>query len=153
MTQAWNILHVLAMFIAFAFTTGIGIFVTILARGTDVRVIRTATRVAGPLLNAGAIIFVLGVVLGFATAGAIGFSMSSKWLVITYFLVIVLLVVGIGVHRMWVERLHRAAIASPDDSPSPELRSVIDDRGVMIAGPVSGLLWIAIIALMILRPM
>jgi len=153
MTQAWNILHVLAMFIAFAFTTGTGIYLTALSKSGDVRVIRQATSVAGPLLNAGTILLVLGILFGFATAGAIGFSMSSKWLLITYFLVVVLLVVGVGVHRAWAARLRRAALASPDDSASPELRSVIDDRGVMIAGPVSGVLWISIIVLMILRPM
>jgi uncharacterized membrane protein len=154
MTQAalWNILHILAMFIAFAFTTGVGIFLTALARTGDVRTIRAAVKVARPLLTAGAVILVLGLIFGFATAAAIGFSLTAKWLIIAYVLVVLLLVVGIGIHRMWAERLAAAAAASPEEHASPQLTAVIDDRGVSLAGPISGLLWIALIAVMILRP-
>lgn len=148
----WNILHILAMFVAFGFTTGVGIFLTGIARSGDVRTIRAATSVARPLNTAGAIVLLVGIIFGFATAAAVGFSLTSKWLVIAYVLVILLLFIGVGVHRMWAERLAKAAAASPDDHASPELAAVIEDRIVQLAGPISGLLWIAIIAVMVLRP-
>jgi uncharacterized membrane protein len=148
----WNILHILAMFVAFAFTTGIGIFLTAIAQTRDVRTLRRASSIARPLLTAGGVVFGLGVIFGFATAAAIGFSLTAKWLIIAYALVLLLLVIGIGLHRMWAERLAKAAAASPDDRASPELLAVIDDRGVRLAGPISGVLWIAIIAIMVLRP-
>lgn len=148
----WSILHILAMFVAFGFTTGVGIFLTAIAQRGDVRTIRMATSIARPLLTAGGVLLGLGVIFGFATAAAIGFSLTSKWLIITYVLVVLLIVTGVAVHRMWAERLAKAAAASPDDQASPELQAVIADRGARIAGPISGLLWIAIIATMVLRP-
>jgi len=102
----WNILHVLAMFIAF----------------------------------------------GFTTAASEGFSLTSKWLVTTYLLAALLIVVGIGLHQRWMRRLVAAAAASPEDHASAELMAVINDKIVRAAGPVSGLLWIALIALMVLKP-
>jgi uncharacterized membrane protein len=148
----WNILHILAMFVAFGFTTGVGIYLTALAASGDVRLIRAATRGARPLQTAGAVVLLVGVIFGFATAAAIGFSLTAKWLLIAYVLLILLLVIGVGVHRMWAERLAKAAAASPDDHASPELQAVIDDRFVRLAGPLSGLLWIGLVAMMVLRP-
>jgi len=148
----WIILHVLAMFIAFAFTTGVGVYLSAIADTLDVRTIRTAVRIARPLQTAGISILLIGVVFGFATAGAVGFSLTSKWLIEAYVLVALLLIVGLGIHQTWIARLARAAAASPDDHASPELATVVADRLVRIAGPVSGLLWIALIAIMILKP-
>lgn len=148
----WNILHILAMFVAFAFTTGMGVFVIGIARAGDVRAIRTAVSVARPFNTAGAVILILGVVFGFATVAAIGFSFTSKWLLIAYVLVILIVAIGLGVHRAWMERLAKAAATSPNDHPSPELAALIDDRMNAVAGPISGLLWIAVIAIMVMRP-
>jgi hypothetical protein len=148
----WTILHVLAMFIAFGFTTGVGILITAIAQRGDVLAIRGAVGVGRRLQTAGSLVLLLGVIFGFATTAAIGFGLTSKWLLITYALVILLLVLGVGVHRAWFGRLEKAAAASPDDHASEELKAVIDDRMARLAGPASGLLWIAIIALMVLRP-
>ena len=148
----WTILHILTMFVAFAFMTGTGIMLNAISRTRDVRAIRAAVNVGRPLTAAGSIVLLLGVVFGFATAAAIGFSLTSKWLLIAYVLVFLLVLIGIGVHRVWAERLAKAAAASSDDHASPELQAVIDDRLNAAAGPVSGLLWIAAIAIMVLRP-
>src|ERR1700694_4863206 len=88
----WNILHVLAMFIAFAFTTGVGVYLTAIAGSLDVRAIRTTVRIARPLQTVGISILLIGVVFGFATAGAVGFSLTSKWLIEAYVLVALLLI-------------------------------------------------------------
>jgi hypothetical protein len=94
----------------------------------------------------------IGIAFGFATAGAIGYSLTSKWLIIAYVLVALLLIIGVGLHRAWAERLAKAAAASPDDRASAELSAVIDDPVVRLAGPISGLLWIGLIAVMVLKP-
>ena len=151
-TAYWNILHVLAMFVAFGFTTGVGIFLTMIARAGDVRTIRAAASVARSLNTAGAVMLLIGIAFGFATAGAIGYSLTSKWLIIAYVLVALLLIIGVGLHRAWAERLAKAAAASPDDRASAELSAVIDDPVVRLAGPISGLLWIGLIAVMVLKP-
>lgn len=148
----WIILHVLAMFTAFAFTTGVGVYLTAIANTLDVRAIRTAVRIARPLQTSGISILLIGVVLGFAAAGAAGFSLTSKWLIEAYVLVVLLVVVGFGIHQTWIARLAAAAAASPDDHASPEVARVVGESLVRVAGPVSGLLWIALIAVMILKP-
>jgi uncharacterized membrane protein len=148
----WNILHVFAMFVAFAFTVGVGIYLTAIADTKDVRTIRAAAKIARPLQIAGAVVLLAGVIFGVATANTMGFSLESRWLSEAYVLVGLLFIVGVGVHQSWTARLSRAANASPDDHASPELAAVLGDRLVRIAGPVSGLIWIALITLMIVRP-
>ena len=148
----WEILHILAMFIAFAFTTGVGILMTAIAQRGDVRTIRTAVKVARPLQIAGTVVLVVGIVFGFGAAAAVGYDLATKWLVIAYVLVVLLLIVGVGMHAAWSMRLARAADASPEDHPSAQITAVLGDRLVAAAGPASGLLWIALIAVMVLRP-
>jgi hypothetical protein len=148
----WIVLHVVAMFLAFAFTTGVGIHVSAIADTRDVRAIRAAVRIAGPLQTAGIIIMLVGVIFGFVSAASMGFSLTSKWLIDAYVLLAVLLFIGVGVHRTWLLRLARAASVSSDDHPSPELTAIVADRFVRAAGPISGILWIALITVMIVKP-
>jgi uncharacterized membrane protein len=148
----WEILHILAMFIAFGFTTGMGILMTTIVQRGDVRTIRTALKVARPLQIAGSIVLVVGIVFGFGAAAAVGYDLTTKWLVIAYVLAALLLIFGVGIHAAWSIRLSKAAEASPEDHPSAELTAVLGDRLVAAAGPISGLLWIALIAVMVLRP-
>ncbi|MBV9103786.1 MAG: hypothetical protein JO060_09345, partial [Candidatus Eremiobacteraeota bacterium] len=63
-----TILHILAMFVAFAFTTGVGILAVAVANSGDVRTIRVMTRVVTPFLRAGTWILLAGVIFGFGTA-------------------------------------------------------------------------------------
>ena len=146
------LLHIVAVFVAFAFTTGVGIALTAIANAGDVRALRTAVRVMRPFNAAGGIMLLVGVILGFGAAQMAGFSLGSTWLIVTFIAVALLLVFGFGVHMPWVAKLRAAAAASPEDKPSAELQALIDDRFVRAAGPISGLLWIVILAMMVLRP-
>jgi hypothetical protein len=143
--------HVLAMFIAFAFTVGVGITATAVANTRDVRAIRAATKIAQPLQLTGGIMLLVGAIFGFAAASSTGFDLGSRWLVVGYVCLGLLWLIGFGVHRTWLVRLSRAAAASPDDKPSAEVEALLDDRLVQAAGPVSGLIWIAAIASMVLK--
>ena len=146
------LLHVLVVFTAFAFTTGVGIALTAIADTRDVPAIRTAVRVIRPFNAAGAILLIVGVILGFGAAQMSGYPLTSLWLKVTFVAVALLLYSGLGVHQPWTGRLRAAAAASPDDRPAADLQAVIDDKFVRAAGPISGLLWIVIIAMMVLRP-
>ena len=147
-----TILHILAMFVAFAFTTGVGILAVAVANSGDVRTIRVMTRVVTPFLRAGTWILLAGVIFGFGTASAEGYALGSKWLITAYVLVILIFGIGAGVHQAWLRRLASAAAASPEDQRSAELVAVTQDRTARIAGPISGLLWIAVIVVMVLKP-
>ena len=81
-----------------------------------------------------------------------GFPLASLWLIVTYVAVLLLLVFGIGIHSPWIGKLSAAANASPDDKPSPELTALLDDRFVRAAGPLSGIMWIVILAMMVFKP-
>ena len=146
------LLHILAVFVAFAFTTGVGIALTAIAASGDVRTIRTATRVLRPFNIAGGILLLVGVIVGFGAAQMAGFPLASLWLIVTYVAVLLLLVFGIGIHSPWIGKLSAAANAIPDDKPSPELTALLDDRFVRAAGPLSGIMWIVILAMMVFKP-
>jgi uncharacterized membrane protein len=146
------LLHIVAVFIAFAFTTGVGIALTAIANTGDVRALRTAVRVMRPFNAAGGILLLVGVILGFGAAQMAGYTLGSTWLLVTFVAVALLFVFGFGVHMPWIARLRVAAAASPDDTPSADLQALIDNRFVRAAGPISGLLWIVILAMMVFRP-
>ncbi|HEY7993999.1 MAG: DUF2269 family protein [Candidatus Eremiobacterales bacterium] len=143
--------HVLAMFIAFALTTGTGIFMAQTLETEDVNVVRTATRVNRRLGMIGGISLLIGLILGFAIAGEAGFSMTSTWLIVTYVCVVILLVLAFGVLMPYIARLSAAAEASGQQA-SPELRALLANPIPRTAGPLAGLMWITIIAMMVLKP-
>ena len=143
--------HVLAMFIAFALTTGTGIFMAQTLETEDVNVVRSATRVNRRLSMIGGISLLIGLVLGFATAGQAGFSMTSTWLIVTYVCVAILLVLAFAVLTPFVNRLSAAAEASGPQA-SPELKALLANPTPRVAGPLAGLMWIIIIAMMVLKP-
>jgi hypothetical protein len=145
-------LHVLSVFIAFALTTGVGIASTAIANTRDVRAIRATARIAQPLQAAGATLLVVGIVFGFLSARSAGYDLSSPWLAAGFASAVLILVIGIAVHRVWFLKLAKAAAASPDDRASAEVDAIIDEKLARAAGPVSGLLWITAIAMMVFKP-
>jgi hypothetical protein len=144
-------LHVLFVFIGFSLSSGVGMLVQMVVRTGDVRAIRAAARAARPLHIVGGVMLLLGIVFGFATAAVQGFGLTSPWLVITYVLVAILLILVAAFIAPWSARVERAAANSPDDTPSPELAAAIHSP-TAIAAPLAGLFWIAIILVMVLKP-
>ena len=143
--------HVLAMFIAFALTTGTGIYLAQIIQTDDVGIIRAATRVNRRLSMVGGISLFIGLILGFAIAGQSGFSMTSTWLIVTYVCVVILLILAFGVLMPAVARLSAAAEAS-GAQPSAELKALLANPAIRAAGPLAGLMWLVIIAMMVLKP-
>jgi len=143
--------HVLAMFIAVALTAGTGIFLALAIASEDVNVVRVATRVNRRLGMIGGISLLIGLILGFAVAGQGGFSMTSTWLLVTYVCVAIVLILAFGVLMPHSARLSAAAEAS-GAQPSPELKALLANPAPRIAGPLTGLMWVIIIAMMVLKP-
>lgn len=143
--------HVLVMFFAFAFTAGSGVFMAVVTMTEDVNVIRAATRVNRRFGMIGGILLLVGLILGGALAGEMGLSMTATWLIVTWICVVILLIVGFAVLMPHVAQISKAAQASGPQM-SPELKAVLSNPAGRIAGPIGGLMWIIIIAMMVLRP-
>jgi len=94
----------------------------------------------------------LAAALGFAAATVLGYPLTSRWLVIAYILVALLLVDGFGERLPWVKAVRAAALASPDDRPSGELKALIESPRAKIGGPLSGVLWLAVVYTMVFKP-
>jgi uncharacterized membrane protein len=145
-------LHVLVAFAAVAFLVVPGAMLVAAANSRDVPFIRRAFavgafhgRVGGPLL-------LLAGILGIALAIVAGIPLGSRWLVASYVVYALLLVIGTGYHARWEMRVARLAHASPDNAPSPELAAAIADPLGKPMLWVSAILWIAIVYLMVAKP-
>ena len=148
----WIFFHVLFVFVAFAFTTGVGVVMAAIARSADPRAIRVAVRAGRPMTIVGGVLLLLAVVVGFATTAKMQVPLSAPWLVAAYIMAAVLLLVGPLVFAPWLARLGAAAQASPDDRASAELIAVANARAPAIAGPVSGLMWLGLLYVMFFKP-
>jgi uncharacterized membrane protein len=143
--------HVLAMFIAVAMSAGTGIFIASISRSADPVAIRVAIPVARRLNMIGGISLLVGLVLGFAVAGNAGFSLTSTWLVVTYVCIAIMIVLVAGVLAPWERRVDAAAKEAGSQA-TPAFTAVIGNPAPRIAGPLMGLLWMVVIAMMVLRP-
>lgn len=143
--------HVLLVFIAFSLSSGVGILVQAVVATGDVRAIRSASNAARPLHIVGGVVLLLGIVFGFADAARQGFGLTSPWLIVTYVLVALLLILIGAFIAPWSAQIERAAANSPDDRPSPELAAAMKSRK-RVAAPLAGLVWVAIILVMVLKP-
>lgn len=61
---------------------------------------RKSSRLFGPL-------FAAGVLFGFAVANAMGLSLASRWIIITYILIVVAIGVQLGIMLPWQLRSNR----------------------------------------------
>lgn len=82
-----------------------------------------------------------------------GFDLLAPWLLITYGLVLVVILVGALYHGPHDKKLEDAATESSDDQPSRELLALITGTsGRRLVNVVDGLLWAAIIHTMVVKP-
>ena len=120
-------LHILSMFAVIGIYAGSEwVMDRLLVRG-DVPALRGFLNAYRPLVNAVPVIFIAGIVLGFATALVGGLDLLEPWLVIAYVLLIVDLALNVFLGLPWLSRLEAGVEASGDGPPSPELVAVRDD--------------------------
>jgi uncharacterized membrane protein len=144
--------HVATIFVGFALTVGVGVILTQIVQSGDVRSIRTAMIAGIPVQTTGGIFVLIAAIIGVIAASKLGYDLHARWLSISMILVVLLLLDGFGRRFPRLRRLAKAAKDSPDDAPSPELRRLIVDPFEGLNNAISGLIWLAILIMMIVKP-
>ena len=144
--------HVAFVVVAVALTVGVGVLFSLIVGSQNVTAIRTASPMARRLSTAGGIVLILGAIFGFGAAARLGYPLTSTWLIVTYVLVAVLLLDGFFHRVPWMRKVEAAARASVGDRPSDELLALGSDRTIIAGAPISGLLWLAILVMMTVKP-
>jgi uncharacterized membrane protein len=144
--------HVATIFVGFALTVGVGVILTQIVQSGDVRSIRTAMNAGIPVQTTGGIFVLIAAIIGVIAATKLGFDLHARWLSISMILVVLLLLDGFGRRYPRLVRLAKAANDSPDSAPSPELRALMADRLEGPSNAVSGIIWLSILVMMIVKP-
>lgn len=148
----WKFLHITCMFAAVALLVGGGIVNNQVQKGRDVRAIRSVITAEGRVAPVAGILMVAGLIFGFVTAVAAGFSLTAPWLLIAYGLVLAIILVGALYHGPEGKRLEEAAAKSPDDELSGELSAVIAAGSRPLVNAIDAVLWIGLIFTMVVKP-
>lgn len=148
----WKFLHIAAMFAAVSIFVGQGMLEGAVARSGDVRALRRVLAAEDRFAPIGAGLFLLGIALGVVAALTGGFDLTQPWLLIGYILSAIVLVIGFAYHIPTANKLKALAAASPDDESSAELRAAIDAPIGRIVNVVDGVLWLALIFVMVAKP-
>ena len=148
----WKFLHIASMFLAVSIFVGQGMLSGAVARSGDVRALRRVLRAEDRFAPVGGGVFLLGIVFGFVTAIVGDLDLTQTWLIIAYVLATAILVNAFVYHIPQARKLEAAAEARPDDQMSPELRALVETPSVIWVNVYDGLLWLAVIYLMVAKP-
>jgi protein-S-isoprenylcysteine O-methyltransferase Ste14 len=149
----WKFLHIAFMFGAVGLFVGGGILNNRVQQSGDVRAMRTVIAAESRLAPVAGVLMVLGIIFGFVTAVADGLDLLAPWLLLTYGLILVVILIGALYHGPQDKKLGEAVAASSDDQPSRQLTTLIaGSPGRRVVNVVDGLLWAAIIFVMVVKP-
>lgn len=149
---AFRYLHIVAMFFAVALAVSTELVLRRVATSADVRGIRATVPRVRPLGNIATILFLSGVAFGIVAALTGQINLLAPWLILAYVAFIAATLVGVLVTDPWAARLEAAAVASPDDAPSDELRTVIADSMARAGTWALMVLVAALVFLMVVKP-
>jgi uncharacterized membrane protein len=148
----WKFAHIAAMFAAVSIFVGQGMLEGAVARSGDVRALRRVLAAEDRFAPIGGVLFLLGIGFGFAAAIAGDFDLTQPWLVIAYVLAAIILVNAFLYHIPTANKLKALADASPDDGASTDLRAAIDAPIGTFMNVVDGVVWLALIFVMVAKP-
>lgn len=148
----WKFLHIAAMFGAVSVFVGQGLLSAAIANTQDVRAIRRTLAAEARFAPAGGAMILLGLAFGFVTAVVGGLDLTAPWLLISYVFVLAIVATGVTYHGPRARKLQRLAEASPETEPSEALRELIQAPGAPLVAALDGLLWLAIIYVMVTKP-
>jgi len=151
-TELWKFGHIAAMFVAVSIFVGQGLLEGAVARSGNVRALRGVLAAEDRFAPIGGAILLLGVVLGFITAIVGDLDLTQAWLVIGYALTAIIFVNAFAYHIPTANKLKTLAAVSPDDEPSTELRTAIAAPIGAIMNLVDGVVWLALIFVMVAKP-
>jgi uncharacterized membrane protein len=147
-------LHVACMFGAVTVIAGGGLISGRVLRSGNVAAIRRVLDVERRIGNlVGGPLFIGGIAFGLIAALAGGFDLTARWLLIAYVLVAANFANGVLLYEPHARRLAAAAEASDEGAPSAELRALIDAPRTNIVPGADALLWLAIIFVMVVKPL
>lgn len=148
----WKFLHIATMFFAVAIAVSTEVVIRRVAGTRDPRTIRIVAARLKPLANVGTVVILAGVAFGVLAALSAQIDLLAPWLISAYVAFAAAMVVGITITDPWLARLERAATASPDDSPSPELIEVIEDRRALFGTGALMVLVATLVFIMVVKP-
>ena len=152
--RLFKLLHVLA---AIALVSG-GIMEAIIgpiaARATSMQEVRAYARlvyISENYLSLPAAVAIA--VFGYLTADRIGYDFfNTTWLLLGQIVFYTIAAIGLGVLRPAANRLYRLAREAPDGPVTPEVAAELAKPLPAIGGAATGLLFVAIIYLMVAKP-
>ncbi len=142
-------LQLVATFIGFGFTVGVGILLSLIIDLGDASATRVAARAARSLAMIGAVSLAAAIALGFGVAWSMGYTLTSPWLLIAALSAAVIVAMAFAVLRPWGLRL---ATAAESESQNLGVLSVAARDPARRAGPLVGLLWLIAIAAVVFKP-
>ena len=146
--------HIALMFLAFALGWATDLLFYQAARRGDLPGLVTIARYGRRLIPVGIGLFFAGLGVGLLNVFVGRFNPLAPWLLLAYGLVLVMMVLGIFVETPIFERMARRAEEEADAaSPSPELRAMLTDNRPLVLLFVSAALWIAVIYVMVAKPL
>jgi uncharacterized membrane protein len=149
----WKFLHIAAMFAAVSIFVGQGMLEGAVARSGDVRALRRVLAAEDRFAPIGGVLFLLGIGFGIAAAIAGNLDLAQAWLVIAYVLAAIILINAFAYHIPTANKLKALAAASADDEASADLRAAIDAPIGTVMNVVDGVVWLALIFVMVAKPL
>jgi uncharacterized membrane protein len=147
MTNLLLLVHILLFAFSFAFTVGNGILLDRVAATRDAGIIHAAFSRAMPLSIAGGTGWLLTGITGAVLAHLMGYDLAAPWLLVTYALFVVLMAVGIGMHKPWMARVVKASAKG-----GAEMDAALNASEHKIANAISAFGVLILVWLMVAKP-
>jgi len=133
----FKVIHISAILFGVGCSLGPEVLMYRIARSRDVPAIRSAFTLAAPLLRLAPPLFMLGLGSGLALVWSAGWRFFAPWLVISYALFALMIVLNVRYREPWVKGVLALARASSVEVPSTELVTRLAEPSARIH------LWIA----------
>jgi uncharacterized membrane protein len=151
--RLFKTLHVISVTILFGAAMMEGIIGPIVAKSrtvTEVRAYAKLLFISENYLSIPAAISIA--VFGYLTADRRGYDLRETWLVLGQVLFYAIVVIALVVLRPAANELYRLARAAPDGPVTPEIVAQLKKPLPAVLGAATGLMFIAIIYLMVAKP-
>ena len=151
--RLFKTLHVIAAMILFGAALMEGVIGPILARARSVEVVRAYALLLYISENYLSIPAAIGIaVFGYLTADKAGYDIQETWLALGQGLFYAIVAIGLLILRPAANELYRLTKDAPDGPLTPEVAAQLGKPLPAIAGSATGLMFVAIIYLMVAKP-
>jgi uncharacterized membrane protein len=145
-------LHVVSVIAAITVSYGPLVMLQIAFRRGDTQTLRAMTSGARVVTISTPFFYVVGAIFGVLAALNGGINLFAAWLLISYVLFIVLMVLGAAILGPWAERLGSAAASAPDGPFSTELLAVVRDPRIRLVRGIDGVVLVLLLFVMVVKP-